>query len=500
MTLAWTLTENVYGQQIANEIIVSALKGHLRQSSPRSKALTLSFHGRPGVGKNYVATFIQNSLFDKGYKSRYAHFFSGRLHFPLESEVDIYKLNLIRWIQGNVSQCEYSVFVFDEVDKIPPKVLDAVKPFIDYHEDIYGVDFRKSIFIFLSNTGGDAIAEKYMQLWESGKKREELKLRDFEDMIRIGAFNERGGFYKSETIESSLIDHYIPFLPLEERHVRLCIHNEFNKRGYHPKENEVNNMVRVKQTLPRCYKPLDLRFSLQQQQHQQQEEEEEMLPTPPPMQSFPQVQTLLDLSCGSLQQRQQQQHYQEEEMSLDLSCNGSPRQQKLQTTPALRSRVQPQQQPHQQQQWEEEKEEMLPTPPQMQSFPQVQTLLGLSCGRLQQRQQHYQEAEMLLDLSCNDSLRQQELRTTPPLRSIQLQQQQQHQEKEEEEMDCSLQQEEEEEELHNSSIVKWIEEVVILIRRGTVEKIFSSLRKKKTYMMKKIVMMMIMMKRHSSER
>ncbi|XP_067004926.2 uncharacterized protein [Anabrus simplex] len=76
-------------------------------------------------------------------------------------------------------------------------------------------------------------------------------------------------------------------------------------------KEETSKMVRVKQTLPRCYKPLDLRFSLQQQQqqHQQQEEKEEMLPTPPPMQSFPQVQTLLDLSCGSLQQRQQ--HYQE---------------------------------------------------------------------------------------------------------------------------------------------------------------------------------------------
>jgi hypothetical protein len=41
-----------------------------------------------------------------------------------------------------VSQCEKSLFVFDEVDKMPQGVLDAVKPYLDYHEQIDGTDFR----------------------------------------------------------------------------------------------------------------------------------------------------------------------------------------------------------------------------------------------------------------------------------------------------------------------------------------------------------------------
>ena len=53
-----------------------------------------------------------------------------------------FQLQLIDWIRGNVSVCDRSLFVFDEVDKIPQGILDAVKPFIDYHEDINGVDFR----------------------------------------------------------------------------------------------------------------------------------------------------------------------------------------------------------------------------------------------------------------------------------------------------------------------------------------------------------------------
>ena len=41
-----------------------------------------------------------------------------------------------------MSACDRSLFIFDEVDKIPQGVLDAVKPFLDYHEEIDRVDFR----------------------------------------------------------------------------------------------------------------------------------------------------------------------------------------------------------------------------------------------------------------------------------------------------------------------------------------------------------------------
>jgi hypothetical protein len=53
-----------------------------------------------------------------------------------------FQLHLSDWIRGNVSVCERSLFVFDEVDKIPKGVLDALTPFLDYHEEIDGVDFR----------------------------------------------------------------------------------------------------------------------------------------------------------------------------------------------------------------------------------------------------------------------------------------------------------------------------------------------------------------------
>lgn len=82
-------------------------------------------------------------------------------------EVDCFlQLNLIDWIRGNVSECAQNLFIFDEIDKIPEGVIDAIKPFIDYHESIHGIDFRRSIFIFLSNTGGRDITSKSRYSWQ----------------------------------------------------------------------------------------------------------------------------------------------------------------------------------------------------------------------------------------------------------------------------------------------------------------------------------------------
>ncbi|XP_034234947.1 torsin-1A-like [Thrips palmi] len=226
------LRRNVYGQHLMQDIVLRALRGHMLASDPK-KALVLSFHGTPGCGKSYVSDFIAQSLYVRGMKSQYVKKFVAGTDFPDASRGAVYKLKISKEIQKTVEKCERSLFIFEDVQKMPPSVLDAVVPFIDYHTDIDGVDYRKSIFLFLSNTGASYINQKTLELWSKGTQREDIiKLHDFETMIRQGAFNEEGGLFKSETITTSLIDHYIPFLPLEEKHVRKCIHDEFLKLGY----------------------------------------------------------------------------------------------------------------------------------------------------------------------------------------------------------------------------------------------------------------------------
>lgn len=87
------LTARLYGQQIAHETIINALRGHFgTHSSP--KALAMSFHGTPGTGKNYVAQMIAASYYKNGVHSQYYHFFNGRNDFPLQRKIDEYKVYL----------------------------------------------------------------------------------------------------------------------------------------------------------------------------------------------------------------------------------------------------------------------------------------------------------------------------------------------------------------------------------------------------------------------
>ncbi|KRT80583.1 hypothetical protein AMK59_7257 [Oryctes borbonicus] len=236
------LESKMFGQHIAIKTIVNALKHHW-SSDHIQKPLTISLHGSPGTGKNYITAFVKKSLYSKGVDSKFVHHWVGRIHFRLEEEVTKYQNNLYSWIKGNVTMCGRQLFIFDEVDKMPAKILDIIKPMIDYNERVEGVDYRQSIFIFISNTGSAAIVDTYLDFWKNGNRREGIKLKDFEKIITQGAFNEAGGFYRSDTIKSNLIDHYIPFLPMELEHVRMCIVQEFNIRNVTPSEHQIQNVL-----------------------------------------------------------------------------------------------------------------------------------------------------------------------------------------------------------------------------------------------------------------
>ncbi|XP_049950969.1 torsin-1B-like isoform X2 [Schistocerca serialis cubense] len=279
--LDYELAEKLYGQHIAHDLIVNAIRSHVKGNN--HKPLVMSFHGWPGGGKNYVTKFIMKNLFKNGETDKHVHIFSGKAHFPLIEEVYLYQHQLKTWIRGNVSRCSTSMFVFDEVDKMPPGVFDSMKPYLDHHGWFDHVDFRNAIFIFLSNTGSNVITRTMIELYKNGRKRNDLKLSDFENLIASGAFNEKvtravvmlvmteikkrvkgnltvlfnqivrvsltcrssfpglqrrlssslpctGGLHGSDTIAGNVIDHYVPFLPLEEEHVKKCVRDAFESK------------------------------------------------------------------------------------------------------------------------------------------------------------------------------------------------------------------------------------------------------------------------------
>jgi len=101
----------------------------------------------------------------------------------------------VKTIEETVKGCERSLFIFDEVDKMPSAIFNVLVPFIGPQGPIDGVDYGKATFIFLSNTGGDKINNLTLSFLNNGKLRTELNLYDFRKTVAAGAFNEEGQFY-----------------------------------------------------------------------------------------------------------------------------------------------------------------------------------------------------------------------------------------------------------------------------------------------------------------
>lgn len=89
------LHRHVFGQPLVINTIVNALRSHWDPKHKPQKALTLSFHGWPGSGKNYVSKYITDNLYVAGSKSKFVHNFIGRIQFPRNDKIQEYQVCFI---------------------------------------------------------------------------------------------------------------------------------------------------------------------------------------------------------------------------------------------------------------------------------------------------------------------------------------------------------------------------------------------------------------------
>ncbi|KAK3524596.1 hypothetical protein QTP70_029917 [Hemibagrus guttatus] len=238
------LQSKLFGQHIASRVILKAVTGFMNDENQK-KPLVLSLHGWSGTGKNFVSQIIAKNIYQDGMKSGFVHFFATDVHFPHKAEMELYKSQLQQWIKGNVSACPRSMFIFDEMDKMHPGLIDSIKPYLDYYENLDGVSYRKAIFIFLSNAGGKEIVQVALDFWKAGRDREEIELKDLESALSLSVFNNKNsGFWHTSLIDKNLVDFFVPFLPLEYKHVVQCGRAEMISKGLKPKEEAVEQMAR----------------------------------------------------------------------------------------------------------------------------------------------------------------------------------------------------------------------------------------------------------------
>lgn len=187
---------------------------------------------------------IAESLYMNGMKSRFVNSFISTVHFTSAEKKDLYRENLVSLIKEKVSECPQQLFIFDEVDKAPSGVLDAIQPFIDDYGIIDGIDFKKTIFIFISNAGGKDIIKYVTDKYRGGYERNDIKLKDLEKLIIEGHYNNNNDKlhtkpWLSNLIKRGAISSFLPFLPLEKIHVLACARRYLReKRADFKKINE----------------------------------------------------------------------------------------------------------------------------------------------------------------------------------------------------------------------------------------------------------------------
>lgn len=53
------------------------------------------------------------------------------------------------WVKGNLTECARSVFIFDEMEKMPPGLVDVLEPFLGPSHVVFRTNYRKAIYIFI---------------------------------------------------------------------------------------------------------------------------------------------------------------------------------------------------------------------------------------------------------------------------------------------------------------------------------------------------------------
>ncbi|NXY22818.1 TOR3A protein, partial [Atrichornis clamosus] len=244
------LSGQLHGQHLAKAVVVRAVQGFLQSPRPH-KALVLSFHGWSGTGKNFVARMVASHLFRDGLKSDCVRVFISLFHFPHHKYMDSYKAQLQRQISETVQRCRQSLFIFDEAEKLHSSLLDAIKPFMAPHNKGQA-DHQRSIFLFLSNLGGNTINEVALDFWRAGRAREEISMDVLEQRLRLELQEAAENSYAhSHLLRENLIDFLVPFLPLEYHHVRLCARDAFLARGLPYTEATLDDVAQMMVFVPK---------------------------------------------------------------------------------------------------------------------------------------------------------------------------------------------------------------------------------------------------------
>uniref|UniRef100_A0A8C6ZFK4 Torsin family 3 member A n=1 Tax=Nothoprocta perdicaria TaxID=30464 RepID=A0A8C6ZFK4_NOTPE len=162
------------------------------------------------------------------------------------------QVQLEKQISETTQLCQQSLFIFDEAEKLHFGLLDAIKPFMAHRDNKDQAGNRRSIFLFLSSIGGNAINEVALDFRRARRPREEIPMELLEQRLRRELLQPAGnGAGLLHFLEENLIDFFVPFLPLERRHVRLCARDAFLARALPYTEAALDEVAKMMVFVPK---------------------------------------------------------------------------------------------------------------------------------------------------------------------------------------------------------------------------------------------------------
>ena len=221
--------KRLFGQHLAMHAVYKTIYQHVNNENPE-KALVLAFHGSTGTGKNFVSEIVISHLYHMGLTSKFVVKKILGHDYPHADSIYEYKKEIKNLIQNQARICDRSIFIFDEMDKMPAGLIDGLKPYLDNYNEIEGLNYRKNIFIFLSNLGAEEINNETYNHLKSGKIREEVTNHQMQVVLQEAISNETGGLKDTVLMSAGLIDVFVPFLPLEKKHIKQCIQVSIKER------------------------------------------------------------------------------------------------------------------------------------------------------------------------------------------------------------------------------------------------------------------------------
>lgn len=228
-----TLRTELYGQHIAIEEILTALRAFAQESEDgRTKPLlVLLLTGWLGSGKTHAARLVASSFpVSANVYSIVGSYLDGAATLPD-----------LQTVLGR--SCGYNLLLVDDVDAVEEATLARLGRMLVSLASEEKSKSNGTVVILTSSAGGHHINRFMLEVGrESLKRLDEVRgdqVREFLDREAAGGGIPLRSFLSAYGIPF----HVIPFLPLRREHVRQCVAAELRRSGASLKSTTINSLL-----------------------------------------------------------------------------------------------------------------------------------------------------------------------------------------------------------------------------------------------------------------